>query len=65
MPIPFMIPLKKPSKHKGHEGSPRKSLHYYFFVYIVSFVVKGLFAVDPNLIKIVTIESISTIGQIC
>jgi hypothetical protein len=41
--------LQKPSKHKGHKGARRKSLHLLTFVYVVSFVFKDLFAVDSQL----------------
>jgi hypothetical protein len=42
----LMTALQKPPKHKGHEGTRRKSLHLQTFVYVVSFVFKDLFAVD-------------------
>ena len=48
-----MTALQKPPKHKGHEGTRRKSLHLQTFVYVVSacprfvgVVFKDLFAVD-------------------
>ena len=38
--------LQKLVKHKGHEGTQRKISSFSTVVYFVSFVVKGLFAVD-------------------
>jgi len=40
--------LQKLVKHKGHEGTQRKISSFSTVVYFVSFVVKGLFAVDSS-----------------
>jgi|GEM_PF-5422730 len=44
-----MTLLQKLVKHKGHEGTQRKISSFSTVVYFVSFVVKGLFAVDSNI----------------
>jgi len=45
----FLTLLQKLVKHKGHEGTQRKISSFSTVVYFVSFVVKGLFAVDSFL----------------
>jgi len=59
-----MTALQKPPKHKGHEGTRRKSLHLQTFVYVVSacprfvgVVFKDLFAVDSFMQGAVKMEA--------